>query len=131
MRLHCLIGNHAPLPPAAANQGFQFSACEHCGRDMVRSGRSWREVPPNFRVVWRAAATKPGLRSGIRRQGHHPLPVPVPGPLPILSGLLGIADLVVAALRVALWACRDRLKAFSLSLRLLRPSRPLLRLPAP
>ena len=131
MRLNCIVGNHAPLPPAAANQGFQFSACEHCGRDMVRSGRSWRAVPQEFRVVWKAAATAPGHQPGVTRNSHPPLPVPVPGPTPFLSGLLGVADLVIAALRVALWACGERLKAFSLNLRLLQPSRPVLRLPAP
>ena len=131
MRLHCIVGNHAPLPPAAANQGFQFSTCEHCGRDMVRSGRSWREVPHKFRVVWRQAATGPGHRPGVNRRNHHPLPVPMPRPVPLLSGLLGLADLVITALRVALWAFRDRMNAFSLTLRLLRPSRPVLRLPAP
>jgi hypothetical protein len=131
MRLHCIIGNHAPLPPAAANQGFQFSTCEHCGRDMVRSGRSWHAVPRRFRVVWREAATAPGHRPWVSRRGHHPLPVPVPGPVPLLSGLLGLADLVITALRVALWAFRDRMNAFSLTFRLLRPSGPVLRLPAP
>jgi hypothetical protein len=131
MRFHCLVGKHVPLPPAATNQGFQFSTCEHCGRDMVRSRRSWREVPHQFRVVWRAAQLAPGHRPGLNRRGHHPLPVPMRGPIPLLSGLLGLADLAIAALRVALWSCRDRVKAFSLTLRLLRPSRPVLRLPAP
>ena len=131
MRLHCIIGNHLPLPPAAANQGFQFSTCEHCGRDMVRSGRSWRAVPRKFRVVWRAAAEAPGYRPGVTRRGHHPLPVPMPRPIPLLSGLLGLADLTMAALRVAVWACRERMKAFSLNLHLLRPPRAVLRLPAP
>ena len=131
MRFRCLVGNHRPLPPAAANQGFQFSTCEHCGRDMVRSGRSWREVPRQFRVVWKRATPAPGHQTGVNRRSRHPLPVPMPGPVPLLSGLLGLADLAMAALRVVLWACRERMKAFNLNLRLLRPSRPVLRLPAP
>ncbi|HVQ10072.1 MAG TPA: hypothetical protein VMS43_16735 [Allosphingosinicella sp.] len=35
------------------NQGFEFGRCRKCGRDLVRSGRAWRTIPPGFRVVWR------------------------------------------------------------------------------
>jgi hypothetical protein len=55
----------------------------------------------------------------------------MPRPVPLLSGLFGLADLATAALRVALWACRERMKAFSLNLRLLRPPKAVLRLPSP
>lgn len=67
MRLSCMTGKHAPRPLVAANQGFQFSRCRGCGRDMVRSRASgpdsgrgaWRTVPKGFRVVWKPKPAPP------------------------------------------------------------------------
>ena len=127
MRLDCLIGNHQPLPPRARNQGFQFSCCRGCGRDMVRSGQSWRRVPRGFRVVWRppvrpaagaAAARNRPPAYGRRPQGG-------------LRAIAGILDLVRAALRVLLWTWHDRVNGLRLWMRALPVrSRPPLRLPS-
>lgn len=53
MGLRCISGRHAAAPGEVRNQGFDFSRCRRCGRDMVRSGGSWRLVPAGFRVVWK------------------------------------------------------------------------------
>ncbi len=53
MRLHCISGQHDVAPDEVCNQGFGFSHCRTCGRDMIRSHREWRPVPSGFRVVWR------------------------------------------------------------------------------
>jgi hypothetical protein len=129
MHLSCLIGRHAPLPPAARNQGFRFSRCRCCGHDMVSSGRSWRRVPRGFRVVWRqgarsAAASAAGAKSG-------QVPVAVQRPRRRLRALGGLLDLLRAAMRVMLWSWRDRIRDLGLWMRALpaRPKPPL-RLPS-
>jgi hypothetical protein len=53
MRLYCISGQHDVAPDEVCNQGFGFSHCRTCGRDMIRSHRDWRPVPSGFRVVWR------------------------------------------------------------------------------
>ena len=57
MNLRCIIGGHRAAPDRIHNQGFDFSRCDGCRRDMIRSGRRWRTVPKGFRVVWKR---KPG-----------------------------------------------------------------------
>lgn len=122
MRLDCLIGNHQPLPPRARNQGFQFSCCRDCGRDMVRSGRSWRRVPRGFRVVWRQPA-RPASAAGAEMVGRRPQRG--------FQAFTGILDLVRAALRILLWAWHDRVNGLRLWMRALPArSRPPLRLPS-
>ena len=130
MHLSCLIGRHAPLPPAARNQGFKFSRCRCCGRDMVSSGRSWRRVPRGFRVVWRQGA-RPASASGAKAApGGMPIVATRP-PRRRLGVLAGLLDLARAAMRVMLWAWRDRIRDLGLWMRALpaRPKPPL-RLPS-
>ena len=130
MRLHCLIRHHAPLPPSAANQGFQFSSCSRCGSDMVRSGNAWRRVPSQFRVVWRTAGGAPRHARTAASVRHRQL-VLKPRHVPFASHLVGLLDLIRSALRVAWWAWRDRWRGFCQSFRLLpRPTPAVLRLPA-
>jgi hypothetical protein len=53
MSISCGERNHVALARPIRNQGFEFGRCRKCGRDLVRSRRAWRTVPPGFRVVWR------------------------------------------------------------------------------
>ena len=57
MSLPCRLSIHAAAPRAFRNQGFEFSKCRRCGRDMIRSAESqkttWQTVPAGFRVDWK------------------------------------------------------------------------------
>ena len=56
MSLRCRLTSHVAAPTCRTNQGFVFSQCRRCGRDMIRSaarttsGR-WHKVPSGFRVM--------------------------------------------------------------------------------
>ncbi|WP_114951215.1 hypothetical protein [Sphingosinicella terrae] len=121
MRLDCLIGHHKPLPANIRNQGFEFGTCSRCGRDMVRSGRSWRGVPRGFRVVWRQSARRAAAAhaaaSGRRRRGATHATGHVPArrrPAGLARRAVGLGDLLRAAMRVLLWAVSDRWKGLSM-----------------
>jgi hypothetical protein len=63
MTLLCRVLAHRIALPVSDNQGFAFSRCRRCGRDMIRSGGSqkssdWRKVPAGFRVVWSGGASQ-------------------------------------------------------------------------
>lgn len=61
MKLRCLALRH-PAGAATFNEGLYFSACRHCGVDLIRHrGAGWQPVPRGFRVAWRA-------------EGQHSLP---------------------------------------------------------
>jgi hypothetical protein len=61
MPITCLLGGHNAFPSSVRNQGFTFSRCRCCGRDMIRSRGAWKRVPKGFRVVWqREAPAAPG-----------------------------------------------------------------------
>ena len=57
MALLCNLLTHAITQHVSRNQGFEFSTCRRCGRDMIRSAESraskWKPVPLGFRVIWR------------------------------------------------------------------------------
>ena len=59
MVMRCLSGHHVPVPGGVRNQGFEFSHCAACRRDLVRSNQSWKPVPSGFRVVWRGKTWQP------------------------------------------------------------------------
>lgn len=56
MSNQCTAGKHDAAPGAVRNQGFEFSRCRRCGRDLIRSNAKWTPVPAGFRVVWRRHA---------------------------------------------------------------------------
>lgn len=66
----CHLLGHRARPSIQHNQGFAFSVCQRCSRDMIRSAGApptskWKEVPEGFRVSrktpkhQRLAATPP------------------------------------------------------------------------
>jgi len=50
----CGLGGHEAAAAETYNSGYYFSRCRRCGRDMIRSGAAWRDVPGGHRVVWKA-----------------------------------------------------------------------------
>ena len=63
MNLLCHVSGHVAAPHVLANQGFLFSRCQRCHRDLIRSARAsaeaspddnWMAVPSGLRVVWGA-----------------------------------------------------------------------------
>ena len=67
MSLPCRLSIHTAAPLAFRNQGFEFSKCRRCSRDMIRSAESseakWRTVPAGFRVDWKNTDTNQLLNS--------------------------------------------------------------------
>ncbi len=81
MSLLCHLLNHAPVLDAQLNQGFAFSQCRRCSRDMIRSvgGRpatEWKAVPSGFRVVRgsHAAQFAPAGEGALSGDGRHRMP---------------------------------------------------------
>lgn len=55
MKLFCYLRVHQAAPEPVWNGGYYFSRCLRCGRALVRRPQQrWRDVPPGFRVVWKA-----------------------------------------------------------------------------
>lgn len=55
MSLLCRVLGHRARPSTQLNQGFAFSVCQRCNRDMIRSAGApstskWKQVPAGFRV---------------------------------------------------------------------------------
>ncbi len=131
-RFLCTLGNHAAAPGEVRNQGFAFSRCRGCGRDLVRSNRAWRTVPKGFRVVWRPAAAPAEFSAA-----QFLLDLPAAGrALTVVAGrrrrrIAAMVELAVTGLRVLLDAGAQRVRTWRLALIAPRRSRPaLLRLPA-
>ena len=52
-RLLCRLTRHVPEEAQVWNDGFYFSRCVNCRRDILRRGGRWRPVPQGYRVVWK------------------------------------------------------------------------------
>jgi len=122
MSIICLLAGHHAFPSSVRNQGFYFSQCRCCGRDMIRSQRGWHKVPKGFRVVWRRAATirnlpvavAPGSRGGFAHR------------------ITAALELAGTALRALTTLAAGRLRAWRTALAAPLQPRPLvLLLPAP
>ena len=80
--LLCELGRHRAEPSPAWNNGYYFSRCRRCRRDLVRTTYSGWEVPRGYRVIWRAeegAAARvnaPGATRIVREKA--PLASPAP-----------------------------------------------------
>lgn len=124
MTISCLFGRHRARPGAVRNQGLEFSRCERCARDMVRSRSAWRLVPRGFRVVWRqAGATGVGLPAPAARGTRAREET-------LATRAAALLSVAGAGLRALAWCVSDRLACWS---RHAPPARPpaLLRLPTP
>lgn len=63
MSLLCSFGRHRPGALPRWNDGFYFTRCERCGRDLVRTAFTSWHVPEGYRVVW--SATPPAERPDV------------------------------------------------------------------
>jgi hypothetical protein len=52
MSLFCDLGWHRPAGLPRWNDGYYFSRCGRCGRDLVRTAYQKWHVPQGYRVVW-------------------------------------------------------------------------------
>ena len=52
-RLLCRLNRHNPEDSPVWNEGFYFSRCIHCRREILRRGGRWRSIPEGYRVVWK------------------------------------------------------------------------------
>lgn len=126
MGLRCLAGRHDVAPGEVRNQGFGFSRCRRCGRDMVRSTRAWRIVPKGFRVVWRRGPPSPAAGSPAQLR----LDLPATGRFLVVPAgrsrgrPIGMLFLLFAGLRCLGWAAAGRLRAWRQALRASRRARP-------
>lgn len=121
MSLTCLLGGHRAFPSSVRNQGFYFSQCRCCGRDMIRSSRGWQIVPKGFRVVWRRASTIRNL----------PVAVAPGAPAGLVRRLAAALDLAGIAFRTLYSLAARRLSAWRASARETPPHKRALLLPAP
>jgi hypothetical protein len=124
MRVRCIAGQHEAAPREVRNQGFGFSICRGCGRDMVRTNREWRIVPRGFRVVWKHRPPQQTVISAAQLFFDLPstgrsLVVPA---RPRRARPMGLLFLVMAALRWLGWAAAGRLGAWGRALRAARPA---------
>lgn len=119
MSLLCRIAKHSPYPSMVRNQGFHFSSCRRCGRDMVRSGELWTPVPKGSRVVWKLVE---------RPRTEKPAPVDTRTNLPVLYAVpqphaeaalaeeyrvrqqFSFGEIVSAGVKLLIWYGADRLQ---------------------
>jgi hypothetical protein len=55
MPLTCELGWHRADPLARWNDGYYFSKCTRCGRDLVRTAYQRWHVPKGCKIVWQAS----------------------------------------------------------------------------
>lgn len=55
MNIFCGTGTHVPGVGPIWNDGYYFTQCARCGRQMIKPGGGdrWRSVPKKYRVVWK------------------------------------------------------------------------------
>ena len=68
MPLFCGLGWHRPRPVARWNNGYYFTKCSRCGRDLVRTAYGGWHEPKGFRVVWQAEAPVDGSSARLVRK---------------------------------------------------------------
>jgi hypothetical protein len=78
MSLLCLCGRHAARPSNISNQGYYFSRCTRCRRDLIGSAVKWKPVPRGKRVVWRRVQPRGGAA---RPKPVYNVPMVIPQPV--------------------------------------------------
>ena len=63
----CHLTGHQP-GDEIWNEGYFFTRCTRCGRDMMRADGPWRTVPSKYRVVWRSGYHRHALPSDFGRR---------------------------------------------------------------
>lgn len=125
MSNRCTAGKHDAALNAIRNQGFEFSRCRRCGRDLIRSNAKWTTVPAGFRVVWRRHAPTPGENAA-----QLLLNLPAAGRALALhagrqrpaSRLAALVEALLIGLRYAAGAAIERVRAWRRTLGEARPA---------
>ena len=88
MKILCRLGWHEADRDEIYNEGYYFSACIRCHRDMIRFGGAWQLIPAGHRVAWRKGRGTHSIEPDFGRF----LPVLVAEcRLPALRAALGVA----------------------------------------
>jgi len=53
MSILCSLGKHEADAKSIWNNGFYFSRCRRCEREIIRNREGWRAVPKGYQVVWK------------------------------------------------------------------------------
>jgi len=133
MNISCLLGHHSAVPSEVRNQGFHFTQCRCCGRDLIGMHGAWKSVPKGFRVVWKAADAP--IAAAVPQRLVRNLPVLRRSQFQqrlerLAWRVSGTADLAVSAVRLIGWSLAGHVRALRASL--IQPFQPLqLVLPLP
>ncbi|HEV2867259.1 MAG TPA: hypothetical protein VGX37_12185 [Allosphingosinicella sp.] len=65
MPLLCRLGLHSAEPLARWNDGYYFTRCRRCRRDLVRTAYGRWHVPRGFRIVWQARPPASHVPTGL------------------------------------------------------------------
>ena len=68
MAQFCHLIGHQPGDDPVWNEGYFFTSCIRCGRDMMRADGPWRSVPRKYRVAWRSGYHRHALPSDFGRR---------------------------------------------------------------
>jgi hypothetical protein len=69
----CMVLKHAPGGRQVWNDGYSFSRCGRCGRELIRSDGQWAPVPRGHRIVWKRGRHRHSLEAQYLRL----LPLPL------------------------------------------------------
>jgi hypothetical protein len=72
--LMCRIRGHAAEEQQTWNEGYFFSRCRRCGRNLIRTSGGWLPTPSRYQVAWRSGQHRHAIPSDFRRN------------LPVLGG---------------------------------------------
>jgi hypothetical protein len=64
----CALGRHRPEPLARWNEGYYFTRCARCGRDLVRTAYGRWHPPKGYRVVWQKQAPANAASAALVRE---------------------------------------------------------------
>jgi hypothetical protein len=113
MSLLCLCGQHAARPSNVSNQGYYFSRCTRCRRDLIGSAVKWKPVPRGKRVVWRP------VRRVSRPKPVYNVPMVIPQPVAMPRRprpRFSFAKLVAADLCLFAWSGANGIRQWQNSL---------------
>ncbi|MFL9839460.1 hypothetical protein ABS767_00670 [Sphingomonas sp. ST-64] len=68
MAQFCHLIGHQPGDDPVWNEGYFFTRCTRCGRDMMRADGPWRSVPRKYRVAWRSGYHRHAVPSDFGRR---------------------------------------------------------------
>jgi hypothetical protein len=67
MNIRCIVRHHSGTNYGVWNEGYCFTNCAHCGRDLIRNSGGWHPIPAGFKVVWRPGQHSHAIPSGFKQ----------------------------------------------------------------